>query len=238
MIYDIGPQDPVQKDTVPVTQPKAVVLAPTVVDFTQYELAARAREAELAVAVVPPNPAVVPPRFVRVEPEFTAPLIRANTVSDIPKINILDVDVTTKYRSAASDIERQLRCLAQNIYYEAGFESLEGKMAVAQVTMNRAHSGKFPADVCQVVYQKAKMADGSEACQFSWYCESPAARRPISVQAYEECYRAAQMVLVNGRRVAGLDKAIYYHADYVRPRWNKQKVAVIGRHIFYSDEKA
>ncbi len=49
---------------------------------------------------------------------------------------------------------RQLRCLTQNIYWEAASEPFEGKVAVAQVTLNRANSGKFPNDICAVVYQK------------------------------------------------------------------------------------
>ena len=51
--------------------------------------------------------------------------------------------------------ERQLACLAKNIYYEAGYESFEGKVAVAQVTINRANSGDFPSDICGVIYQKS-----------------------------------------------------------------------------------
>jgi len=33
--------------------------------------------------------------------------------------------------------------------------------------------------------------------------------------------------------------ALFYHADYVRPVWRKNldKVAVIGKHIFYNDKE-
>ena len=50
--------------------------------------------------------------------------------------------------------EKQLDCMAMNIYREAGHESFEGKVAVAQVVMNRVNSGKFAPDVCGVIYQK------------------------------------------------------------------------------------
>lgn len=50
--------------------------------------------------------------------------------------------------------ERQLDCLAMNIYREAGYESFEGKVAVAQVTLNRVEHPSFPKDVCGVIYQK------------------------------------------------------------------------------------
>ena len=55
--------------------------------------------------------------------------------------------------------ERQLECLAMNIYREAGHENFEGKVAVAQVTMNRASHPSFPKDVCGVVYQKSVVID-------------------------------------------------------------------------------
>jgi spore germination cell wall hydrolase CwlJ-like protein len=50
--------------------------------------------------------------------------------------------------------QKQLTCLAQNIYYEARSEEFDGKVAVAQVTLNRANSGKFPDTICGVVHQR------------------------------------------------------------------------------------
>ena len=64
--------------------------------------------------------------------------------------------------------EQQLDCLAMNIYREAGHESFEGKVAVAQVTMNRVAHPAFPKDVCGVVYQKNKVME-RVVCQFSWH---------------------------------------------------------------------
>ena len=131
--------------------------------------------------------------------------------------------------------ERQLECLAQNIYYEAGSEPFEGKAAVAQVTLNRVASGKFPSDICKVVYQKNVIID-KVVCQFSWYCEQPAARKTyVNNARYEESAAVAKKVLLEGFRLDGLKEALYYHADYVNPKWGKQKIAVIGRHIFYKE---
>ena len=47
----------------------------------------------------------------------------------------------------ASMRQKQLDCLARNIYHEAGYEPFEGKVAVAQVTINRSKSDKFPSDI-------------------------------------------------------------------------------------------
>ncbi len=128
--------------------------------------------------------------------------------------------------------ERQLTCLAKNIYYEAGSEPFEGKVAVAQVTLNRVNSGKFPDDVCKTIYQKNVFYE-KVVCQFSWYCDRAATMRPIHKVNYDESMVAAKKVLLEDFRLPSLKEALYYHADYVNPGWNKEKVAKIGRHIFY-----
>lgn len=128
--------------------------------------------------------------------------------------------------------EHQLECLARNIYYEAGNEPFEGKVAVAQVTINRAESGQFPSDICKVIYQKNVIYD-KVICQFSWYCESPAKLKPRNSKVYDDSMIAAKKVLLEGFRLPSLESALYYHADYVNPKWGKQQVAKIGRHIFY-----
>jgi len=75
-------------------------------------------------------------------------------------LNRVVVDKLDKYETAESSQittamrERQLGCLSKNIYYEAGSEPFEGKVAVAQVTLNRVNSGQFPADICKTIYQK------------------------------------------------------------------------------------
>lgn len=134
----------------------------------------------------------------------------------------------------ASVRARQLECLAQNIYYEAGYEPFEGKVAVAQVTLNRAESGKFPDDICKVVYQKNVVYD-RVLCQFSWYCQGKAGVKPRSSTAYDQSMEAAKKVLLEGFRLPSLTNALYFHGDYINPGWKKERVAKIGRHIFYSD---
>jgi len=128
--------------------------------------------------------------------------------------------------------EQQLDCLAKNIYHEAGSESFEGKVAVAQVTMNRAANAGFPNDICKVVYQKNVVYE-KVICQFSWYCETSTKTRPIHQSAYKESYEVAKKVLLEGFRLAGLTDALYYHATYVSPGWKRQQIAKIGNHIFY-----
>lgn len=128
--------------------------------------------------------------------------------------------------------QQQLDCLARNIYFEAAKEPFEGKVAVAQVTINRTESGKFPTDICKVVYQKNVFME-KVVCQFSWYCETSSKFKPMHKEAYDECMAVAKKVLLEGFRLDGLTEAMYYHATYVSPGWGKEKIAKIGNHIFY-----
>jgi spore germination cell wall hydrolase CwlJ-like protein len=123
---------------------------------------------------------------------------------------------------------RELKCLADNIYYEAGNQSTQGKLAVADVTLNRVKSPKFPKTVCSVVYQRTK-----RVCQFSWVCERN--KNVRSAQQYTQSKKVAEKVLLSGANSGILGRnVLFYHADYVNPRWNLKRVAKIGDHIFYA----
>jgi len=132
------------------------------------------------------------------------------------------VDTNEKVRYSKTDFF----CMAKNIYHEAGSEPLVGRYAVAQVTLNRMESGEYPNSVCGVVLQNK---------QFSWANNhNKRWTTPVGPQ-WEESKRIAREVLEGGKRVHGLDDALFYHATYVRPLWarTKDRVTRIGLHIFY-----
>lgn len=147
------------------------------------------------------------------------------------RLQMLKQNKTANTESIES-IEKNLSCLALNIYKEAGHEPFEGKVAVAQVTMNRTKHPDFPNTVCDVVHQKNTIM-GKIICQFSWYCDNDHKFRPIDKKAYDESYRVAKMVLLENFKLESLNDALYYHADYVKPNWGKKKITKIGAHIFY-----
>jgi spore germination cell wall hydrolase CwlJ-like protein len=134
----------------------------------------------------------------------------------------------------AADRTKQLECLTRNIYWEAAGEPFEGKVAVAQVTMNRVVSGKFGSGVCGVVYQKNVFYE-KVVCQFSWACETNHKIKPISPNKWAESEEVAKKVLLENFRLPGLTQAMYYHATYVNPGWRLQRVTQIGQHIFYKE---
>jgi spore germination cell wall hydrolase CwlJ-like protein len=129
---------------------------------------------------------------------------------------------------------KELDCLTRNIYWEAASEPFEGKVGVAQVTLNRVESGKFAPTVCGVVYQKNVFYE-KVVCQFSWFCETNHKIRPIHKPLWKESEEVAKKVLLEGFRLPSLENALFYHADYVSPGWKLPRIEKIGRHIFYGE---
>jgi spore germination cell wall hydrolase CwlJ-like protein len=127
------------------------------------------------------------------------------------------------------DERRALLCMTQAVYYEAGFEPVEGRRAVAQVVLNRMRHPAFPKSVCGVVYQGA----GTGVCQFSFVCDGALYRAPAR-DAWARAEDIARQAL-DGYVETAVGEATHYHADYVAPRWAPMlsKVAQIGQHIFY-----
>lgn len=127
-------------------------------------------------------------------------------------------------------VRAETECLAKNIYFEAHTESVEGKLAVATVTMNRVQSHIFPKTVCGVVLDKS-----SKGCQFSWVCDG---KTDIvrDRRGYFESVKMAEEVLLSKKRSRIITPDVmYYHANYVKPLWAEkmQKYVEIGAHIFY-----
>lgn len=156
--------------------------------------------------------------------------ITVHKYSNLPTL----IQPKTSYVTA-TNVDKMLDCLAVNIFNEAGNEPFEGKVAVAQVTLNRVDHPDFPKDVCKVVYQKNVFME-RVVCQFSWYCMKPIKIDKTS-ESYKESMQVAKKVLLEGFRLDSLTNALFYHADYVKPNWPYKKINKIGRHIFYSNER-
>jgi N-acetylmuramoyl-L-alanine amidase len=138
----------------------------------------------------------------------------------------------------------QVNCMAKNIFFEAAVESTAGKLAVAQVTLNRVNSTWYPNTVCEVVYEGSTYtaSDGQQLprrdrCQFSWYCDGKDDIPPTNSRSWDSSFLLAQYVLKNKDNLVDItDGALHYHARYIEaPFWTKKKkvTAVIDQHIFY-----
>jgi len=126
--------------------------------------------------------------------------------------------------------ELDVFCLAKNIYHEARGEPLLGQYAVAQVTVNRMKHARYPDTICNVVMQPA---------QFSWTSKSNNKWNTPSGNSWESAIFVAKSVLLSGVRVRGMDEVLFFHATYVSPNWasSEYKVARIGLHVFYSNDR-
>jgi spore germination cell wall hydrolase CwlJ-like protein len=116
-------------------------------------------------------------------------------------------------------VDDQLRCLATAIYFEARSEPVEGQLAVAQVVRNRARSGRFPASLCGVVYQRS---------QFSFSHR----RSPDNQMQWTRALKIAAIAMTGGWRDI-VPEALYFHAARVSPGWGRQRIARVGNNIFY-----
>lgn len=125
--------------------------------------------------------------------------------------------------SIAQVNQRDLECLAKNVYHEARGESTKGQIAVAAVTVNRVRDGRFPLKLCDVVYQPN---------QFSWVKDK------LKIKDKEAFHRAKYIahLYLSGVVKDPTNGAVYYHTHHVKPKW-RHYVSVttkIGSHIFYS----
>jgi spore germination cell wall hydrolase CwlJ-like protein len=137
----------------------------------------------------------------------------------------LDALVANAAGEDTGDAEQE--CLANAVYFEARGESLEGQLAVAEVVMNRAASGRYPATLCGVVVQPS---------QFSFVHRG---RMPRADRSSEAWRRAVGVARVAAQGIAPRllpTNCLWYHANYVSPSWGRRlaRNARIGLHIFYS----
>jgi len=133
-------------------------------------------------------------------------------------------EMVSVHRTGA-ELDEQGQCLATAVYFESMGEPLEGQLAVANVVINRAKSGRYPTSWCGVVKQKA---------QFSFVRAGRFPRIDYSCDAWAKAQAIARIAALNLTTALPQD-VLWYHADYVAPRWrnNLRRVEKIGAHIFY-----
>ena len=126
---------------------------------------------------------------------------------------------------------RQVRCLAEAVYFEARSELRLGQMAVAQVVMNRVKNPAYPDTICGVVYQNKHWLN---RCQFSFACDR--IRDVVTDQAsWKQAMEIAEGYTSQTMWLSDIGASTHYHATYVRPAWapTMKRVERIGQHIFY-----
>ena len=132
-------------------------------------------------------------------------------------------DLVSDY-SATDTPDEETDCLARAVYYESKGEPLAGQLTVADVILNRAHSGgRFPSSVCGVVRQ---------AGQFSFVRRGVIPTPPSGSRDWRIAVAIAQIAMQD-LADGGAPRALFFHARSVRPGWRLTRVAAIGNHVFY-----
>ena len=148
----------------------------------------------------------------------------------------------------------ELYCLAMNTYFEAKSEPIAGQYATADVVLNRVNDARYPNTICEVVLQgptreswktkqhkdlpedQRKFNPVKHRCQFSWYCDGRDDEPRKNSRSWKKSVEIAQMMILSKDWMPDvIDGATFYHADYVSPRWSREKrmVVRIGSHLFY-----
>jgi spore germination cell wall hydrolase CwlJ-like protein len=154
------------------------------------------------------------------------------------KLNSLEAKpIIVSYNDLTDFAKEEVKCMADNIFFESAFEPIDGRYAVAMVTMNRVTSRYYPDTVCGVVKQRIR-----NTCQFSWWCQERERTKAINSvltsdnhKHYNIAMQIALEVYLNYGHIEDMTQgSLFYHADYVNPNWrNVTKTTKIGRHIFY-----
>ena len=155
-------------------------------------------------------------------PELWQALSLETPESPAASFDSLDDAVAAQHGREVEDQEA-LRCVATTVFYEAKGEPLAGQLAVANVVINRAKSGRFASDPCGVVKQRG---------QFSFV------RGGVmpAVDAGDRLYRTAMAVAKVAMAEAWKSpapNALFFNGRRVGLPGRLTKVALIGGHVFY-----
>lgn len=168
-----------------------------------------------------PTPTAVP--VVMAKPaEIVQPLPEAKADATVETASFSSLSDAVAAQDMPEDADAELHCLAVGVYYESKGEPLAGQLAVAEVILNRAASGRFARSVCGVLKQPG---------QFSFVRRGVLPTPPDNAH-----WRKAMAVAQVARKDlwdSPVENALYFHARYVSPRWKRARLGTVGNHIFY-----
>lgn len=164
-------------------------------------------------------PAVEPVAPASIVTPASVPMVQPVPADD-PEFETLDAAVAAQASEAKDEATR---CLAGAIYFEAKGEPLNGQLAVAEVILNRAKSGRYPPDVCSVIKQRG---------QFSFVRGGQIPAIDTDGRAYRTAVAVARVAMDDMWDSKASD-AMFFNATRHRPSGAAIKVASIGNHVFY-----
>lgn len=125
---------------------------------------------------------------------------------------------------AVSVDAESVECMAKVVLHEAGNQSHEGKIAVAQTLVNRLKAGgRFGDSICEVVNQKGQ------------YFRIASFHPRKDSDGWQEAVEVAHEVLA-GQTDPVAPGAMYFRASYAPANAffrKRERVATVGAHVFY-----
>ena len=148
----------------------------------------------------------------------------SDTLQDGDTVAYGTLDAAVAAQSVPDDMGDELQCMAGAIYFEAKGEPLAGQLAVAEVVINRAKSGRFPADVCSVVTQRG---------QFGFVRGGQIPSIDEGRTAYRTALAVARVALADAWD-SPAPAALYFNTPNRRPGGaHLVKIASVGNHVFW-----
>jgi len=130
---------------------------------------------------------------------------------EIDKTSTVDGDLgSTSYDVNAEDLE----LLSKLIFLEAGIESLESKIAVASVVINRLSSSQWGDTLEEVIYYPNQFTPSSLiASTIPYETDQEYYKKSKEfINRWDECYLAAELVLSEGSQLPSY--VLYFRTDY------------------------
>lgn len=133
-------------------------------------------------------------------------------------------EVRPQHIVQAAREQKEIECLALNVYHESRGENIRGQLAVAWVTMNRVNHDYFPDTVCDVVWDNS---------QFSWTHDNHS-DHPHNKLAWVNSRDVAESVYHEDAEDP-TDGALFFHTVNTRPVWRHRMdhYVTIENHKFY-----
>lgn len=145
-------------------------------------------------------------------------------------------------QSLGDDFDRELMCMANNLYFEDSMHGEYGMQMVAYTVLNRYNDGRhrWPVDICKIVYEPSSNPEMPKKCAFSWTCDGVLSVIELQSKAWEMALRVAEHVLYSWETYDISEGALYYYKCGLdkSQSWmhNIEYIKQVGVHCFYKDK--
>ena len=123
--------------------------------------------------------------------------------------------------------EHDVHCIATAVYVEVNTQSLEEKLGVINVIMNRVRSKRFGRDACEVVYARGQFVGIENMMK--------ANEKNIDQETLLKTKLLVIDTLFFKKHTNPVGDSLYFHDDSIDMRyiWDKKPNITIGRMVFY-----